>query len=112
VKIYAMVQTTFAGSHCWPTAPEGKHVHLRNPHRHLFHVKLLIQQFHDDRDIEFLDFKDRLDAFLKTFPFFLGHKSCEMMATEIGKWAKSDAERSVKVEVWEDGENGALIEME
>jgi len=98
--------------HCWPGAPEGKHEHLRNPHRHEFHVTVDFQQFHDDRDIEFLAFKDWLGRFLEEWSFDLGHQSCEMMAACIynevqGCWGTT---RDYRVEVSEDGENGALVE--
>ena len=31
---------------------------LGYPHRHIFHFKVAIEVFHDDRDIEFIQFKD------------------------------------------------------
>jgi hypothetical protein len=30
---------------------------LGHPHRHMFHFKIAIEVFHDDRDIEFIQFK-------------------------------------------------------
>ena len=30
---------------------------LGYPHRHIFHFKVAIEVFHDDRDIEFIQFK-------------------------------------------------------
>lgn len=113
MTIYARVRTTFSGLHCWPDAPSGKHEHLRNLHRHLFHVSVFIEQKHDDRDIEFLDFKDKLNEELVSWPFILGSKSCEMMASDIIVWvhANYSSERKVTVEVSEDGENGARVEV-
>ena len=31
---------------------------LGYPHRHIFHFKVQIEVFHDDRDLEFIQFKD------------------------------------------------------
>ena len=109
--IFAVVRINFAGIHCWPSAPSGKHEHLRNPHRHLFHATVRVEQKHDDRDLEFLAFKDKLEEELKSWSFHLGSKSCEMMASKIIEWTKKNfgSERKVEVEVSEDGENGALV---
>ena len=42
----------------------------------------------------------------------MNKKSCEMLAEEVIKLIKKRyPERAVKVEVSEDGENGALVEM-
>jgi len=35
---------------------------LGYPHRHIFHFKVAIQVFHDDRDIEFILFKRWLES--------------------------------------------------
>jgi hypothetical protein len=111
-KTWAVVRTRFKGIHCWPSAPNGAYEFLRNPHRHEFHVTVWIEQFHDDRDIEYLEFKDWLDGNIKAGN--LDHLSCEMMARRIIEqveleYSKNQA-RSIRVEVSEDGENGALIE--
>jgi len=109
--VTAIITTTFTGIHCWANAPMFKHAHLRNPHRHLFHVKVYIQQKHDDRDIEFLGFKDRLDQHIQLWPFDLGSRSCEMMARDLMNWIRLNyTDRYVAVEVSEDGENGARVE--
>ena len=34
---------------------------LGHPHRHIFHFKVAIEVFHDDRDIEFIQFKRWLE---------------------------------------------------
>jgi hypothetical protein len=108
---WAIIRTRFIGMHHWPTAPEGRHVHLRNPHRHEFHVEVWVEQEHDDRDVEYLDAKDRIDAFIADWPFDLGHKSCEMMAREILSWLPDAfGLRVYRCGVFEDGENGAMVE--
>lgn len=106
--IWAVVRTTFEGSHCWPGAPEGPEEHLRNTHRHLFHVTVWVEQRHDNRDIEYLGFKRWLDGELRTGE--LGARSCEMLADEIKDIVRRKTGTRVRVEVSEDGENGALVE--
>ena len=54
------------GIHKYPAAltdPELKGVEfLGYPHRHMFHFKVMIEVFHDDRDIEFILFKRWLEG--------------------------------------------------
>jgi len=111
-KLMAVVRTRFQFMHNWPNAPAGKHEHLRNRHRHEFHVELLVEQHHDDRDLEYLALKDALDEQLAQFVTseFKEYFSCEMMAVEIARWMTvTYGERSMTVEVNEDGENGAVL---
>ena len=61
---------------------------LGYPHRHIFHFKVWIEVFHDDRDIEFIQFKrwlERLYAEVEssTSVLQLNHKSCEMIADDL-----------------------------
>jgi len=109
--IWAKVTHQFPGVHCWPAA-EGTHDYLKNPHRHLFHVTVWIEQFHDDRDIEYLLFKDWLMSCCEGGQ--MNNQSCEMIAgsliDQIRKRWCADRTRLIEVEVTEDGENGALVE--
>lgn len=110
-KTFAVIRATFMAAHCWPAAPDGKHEHLRNPHRHVFHVELQVLQFHDDREIEYFEAKDLLTEHLRALPFSLGSKSCEMIAADLIVWTHSVwGNRPVRCLVSEDGENGALVE--
>ena len=97
-------QTRFIGFHKWPEAPLSLS-YLRQMHRHEFHVKLICKVTHDNRDIEFLTLKERLDSQLecRNWP---DESSCEMMCKYIAEWFKDDV---VQVEVSEDGENGAIL---
>lgn len=82
---------------------------LGYPHRHIFHFKVWIQVHHDDRDIEFIQFKRWLES-LYEGTLELNHKSCEMIAGDL--FAAINARypnRSVWIEVSEDGENGCFI---
>lgn len=109
------VQWTFEGVHHFPGAegPQFNDVKfLANEHRHLFHCRVDIQVFHDDRELEFLQVKrDLKDHFCDGE---MDNKSCEMIAKEIIDYMDNakpyrDKERTVTVEVSEDGENGATV---
>ena len=84
---------------------------LGYPHRHTFHFKVQIQVTHNDRDIEFIQFKRWLENLYKEDLLQLDYKSCEMIADdmflEIRK--KYGSNREVHIEVSEDGENGCVV---
>ena len=85
---------------------------LGYPHRHIFHFKVAIEVFHDDRDIEFILFKRWLEG-LYNGTLELDYKSCEMMADELAKTIQARYPgRQLTIEVSEDGENGCLITYE
>jgi hypothetical protein len=85
---------------------------LGHPHRHIFHFRVWISVQHNDRDIEFIQFKRWLEklysgdgATLK-----LDYKSCEMMSDELyDTISKEYPSREIWIEVSEDGENGSFI---
>jgi hypothetical protein len=84
---------------------------LGYPHRHIFHFRVAITVTHNDRDIEFIQFKRWLEKLYAEKTLELDYKSCEMMSDDLfDKIAEKYPNRSVKIEVSEDGENGALIE--
>ena len=84
---------------------------LGYPHRHIFHFRVSITVTHNDRDIEFIQFKRWLEKLYAEKTLELDYKSCEMMSDDLfDKIAEKYPNRSVKIEVSEDGENGALIE--
>jgi len=83
---------------------------LGYPHRHIFHFRVWIDVLHNDRDIEFIQFKRWLENLYREGTLQLDYKSCEMMADDLYlQIASRYPERSVWIEVSEDGENGALI---
>jgi len=86
---------------------------LGYPHRHIFHFKVAIEVFHDDRDIEFIQFKRWLENLYKGAILALDFKSCEMIAEDL--YTQINARhpgRAVTIEVSEDGENGCYIQFE
>jgi hypothetical protein len=83
---------------------------LGYPHRHIFHFKVAIQVFHNDRDIEFIQFKRWLENSFKSGVMQLDYKSCEMISDELYHYiANRYPERDIEITVSEDGENGATI---
>ena len=83
---------------------------LANPHRHIFHFRVWIDVFHNDRDIEFIQFKRWLENLFRDSTLSLDYKSCEMIADDLyTEIATRYPCRDVWIEVAEDGENGCLI---
>jgi hypothetical protein len=81
------------------------------PHRHIFHFRVWIDVFHNDRDIEFIQFKRWLENLYRDGTLQLDFKSCEMMADDLYlQIAGRYADRNIIIEVSEDGENGCTID--
>jgi hypothetical protein len=88
---------------------------LASPHRHIFHFRVWIDVFHNDRDVEFIQFKRWLEKLYHSDQgvLSLDYKSCEMIADDLYlQIAAKYPDRAVWIEVAEDGENGALIKYE
>ena len=95
------------------TGDEYDVIFLGYPHRHMFHFKVAIEVFHDDRDIEFIQFKRWLENLYKGAILALDFKSCEMIAEDL--YSQITARypgRAVWIDVSEDGENGCHIQFE
>lgn len=111
-----MIWVTFqrAGIHHFRRAHEDASLldvsYLGSPHRHLFKMKVAIEVFHDDREIEFHQFLNFLEGSIDNGTLALDNKSCEMIADDIfdlvsSKYTKF--KRQVTIDVSEDGECGA-----
>ena len=59
------------GVHCFPAAATDPKLNtddeynvsfLASPHRHIFHFRVCIDVFHDDRELEFIQFKRWLES--------------------------------------------------
>ena len=88
---------------------------LGYPHRHMFHFRVWIDVFHNDRDVEFIQFKRWCQSLYQgdNSVLSLDYKSCEMIADDLYvQIAARYPNRVVHIEVSEDGENGALIRYE
>ena len=78
------------------------------PHRHIFHFRVRIEVFHNDRDIEFIQFKRWMEKMYAEGTMKLDFKSCEMMSDDLYvQIAKKYPGRKVEIDVSEDGENGS-----
>lgn len=114
------------GIHCYPAAATDPQLNtndeynvafLASPHRHIFHFRVSIDVFHNDRDIEFIQFKRWLEnLYSGSGPYNegrvleLNYKSCEMIADDLYiQIAERYPDRNVVIEVSEDGENGCSI---
>ena len=126
----SMIWVTFQkeGIHCYPaaatdpalaTGDEYDVSFLASPHRHIFHFRVWISVFHDDRDIEFIQFKRWLNSLyqqrtnndnIQGSVLSLDYKSCEMIARDLHTtiFARYPG-RDVWIEVSEDGENGCFL---
>lgn len=108
------------GIHCYPdaagnpllaTGDEYDVSFLASPHRHIFHFRVAIDVFHDDREIEFIQFKRWLVNLYISNILQLDYKSCEMISDDLYlQIAQKYPNRDVWIEVSEDGENGCSVE--
>ena len=106
-EIYLKVSLQKEGYHKYPKAPKPVSF-LRYSHRHIFHINIWVQQYNDDRDIEYIMFKRWISK--KIDLSNMDYKSCEMIARDIYFIIKKKYKnRSIKIEVLEDGENGCEI---
>ena len=116
-----MVWVTFQkeGIHLYPAAKDDPMLKtgdkydvsfLGYAHRHMFHFKIGIQVFHDDRDVEFIQFKRWLESLYADGLLELNHKSCEMITTDLANTIhETYPGRTMEITVSEDGENGATL---
>ena len=103
------VKEDFVAFHRWKDAPEPVSF-LRDMHRHLFKVLVIIDVSHADRQVEFFDAQKTLRSILrKDFEGKRMDLSCEQMAEEIGHRLAFNCYPVVAVEVSEDGENAGRV---
>lgn len=101
--------TQFEGFHRWPNAPTEVEF-LTNRHRHMFHVRVEVEVFHDDRDVEFITLKRQVEDILQDElgPDYHEVGSCEMVAEGLADTLERVYDyQVVSVEVSEDLENGS-----
>jgi len=123
IRPLKMIWVTFQkeGIHCYPAAATDPNLatgdqydvsFLANPHRHIFHFRVWLSVTHNDRDVEFIQFKRWLEQLYSSTQgvLSLDHKSCEMMSEELyDTISQKYPGREVWIEVSEDGENGSFI---
>jgi hypothetical protein len=108
MRKFIVVRTQFEATHCWPSCPDGGFDFLRHEHRHMFHVEVKMLVTHNDRDLEFIQVKEAITRFLNRWKGNLGSMSCEDIAESI---IESFSYPITSVSVFEDNENGAVIEV-
>lgn len=115
-EVYCTLQ--IEGTHYWADCPFPEVDYLRINHRHVFHIKAYKEVSHDDRDVEFIMLKHRINSYIKDkylgrcnathatgrLLCEFGGMSCEMIAEELIN--EFDLSRC---EVNEDNENGAIV---
>ena len=118
-KASKMIWVTFRkeGMHKYPAALEDPKLKtgdeydvsfLGYPHRHTFHFKIAIEVFHDDRDIEFIQFQRWILSLYSQGTLQNDFKSCEMMSDDLYvQITKKYPGRKIEIDVSEDGENGS-----
>jgi hypothetical protein len=114
---FKMIWVTFQkeGVHKYPAALTDPNLadvqFLGYDHRHMFKFKVWIEVFHDDRDLEFIQFKRWLESLYGTGTLELDYKSCEMISDDLyGQITNKYPGRHITIEVSEDGENGSFAE--
>lgn len=94
--------------HKYPFPPQEVE-YLGNLHRHLFHFKVGIEIFHNERDVEFIMFKQFVEEKAVSAIPLKSTWSCESMADVVYEIiANYYPNRAIFVEVSEDGENGII----
>ena len=123
-KVFNQIWVTFKkeGIHKYPAALDDPKLatggwddvsFLGYPHRHIFHFRVGIEVFHDDRDIEFIQFKRWLERLYSHGTLTLDYRSCEMVSDELAKHINGKYPgRAIEIEVSEDGENGSVSRYE
>ncbi len=99
------------GIHKYPAAKDLKGVEfLQYPHRHIFYFYVQLQVFHDDREVEFILFKREMENLFDKGVMQANYKSCEMLANDLLDYIETNyPNRICQVEVYEDNENGAIV---
>ena len=120
-KVERSIWVTFRkeGIHLYPAAKDDPALatgdwddvsFLGVAHRHIFHFKVRIEVEHNDRDIEFIQFKRWLEKLYTEKTLQLDYKSCEMIADDLNATIQKRYQgRGTIIEVSEDGENGCTI---
>jgi hypothetical protein len=120
---WVSVSFTKEGIHAFPEAATDKNLatgdkydvsFLASPHRHIFHYSVLLEVEHNNREIEFIQLKRWLLDQFNRGVLKADNKSCEMLAEDIYvvlQKHKHYKNRTAIIKVFEDEENGAILEI-
>ncbi len=111
MKMCIVITLQVEGIHRWAACPIPEVSFLKNFHRHIFHINMVKEVSHDDRDVEIIQLKravlkDLNEKFYNEDEncLFLDDWSCERLcAYLIEKFG------CIVVKVLEDNENGAMV---
>ena len=103
------------GIHRYPAAASDPKLaavsFLANEHRHMFHFRVDLEVFHDDREVEFILLKRELEGLYSTGTLQLNNMSCEMIARELLAYINQYyPKRDCVISVSEDNENGCTLQ--
>ena len=111
-------RTKFEGVHCYPNAPDEVS-YLRTPHRHVFGVEVEISVYDNEREVEFIMLKHKVNEWIRKHLNGVGvwemeTLSCEQVASQLvryldAQYCSLDKERQIIVSIDEDNENGAIV---
>ena len=120
IKKYIYIKFRKEGIHCYPDAATNPKLatcgwddvsFLANKHRHIFHYRVQIEVFHNDRDLEFIQVLRQCEKWLNEGDLDINSKSCEMLGEDLyEKLIAKYPNRDMIIEVSEDDENGAILE--
>jgi len=80
-------------------------------HRPISNFYVTLGVTHNDRDVEFIQFKRELERLFTKNVLHLDYQSCEMIAENLINYIEEHyPNRGVRVEVYEDDENGAILD--
>ena len=105
MKKYVKVKLQVEGFHNWPTCNIAEVSFLINTHRHMFHIDATKEVSHNDRQVEIIMLKRKMQKYLlEKYRSNFGAMSCEDIAEDL----MLEFDLTV-CEVLEDGENGACL---
>lgn len=115
IRSYVSCQLRSEFYHRYKDAPEEVW-YLRNIHRHELHIEVKMEVFDDDREVEFIMLKHKIEQFIKLMNLtdpngkYEG-SSCESLASTIIAYliCEYGENRNYQVTIKEDGENGATV---
>lgn len=87
--------------------------HLGVRHMHYFHFKVWVEVHHANRDIEFIQLRRWVESLYNSGALEMNGKSCEMLADDLAEQIHAKYPSSaIRIDVSEDGINGAYVEYE
>ena len=109
-KKLVVLDFEIVGFHFWPEAiPQVDF--LKYPHRHIFQIRVHIEVKHNNRQKEIFIETEKLQNYISNVfgtPANFENMSCEAIAEHILEYGSSYD--YTKVEVYEDGKGGAIVQ--